>query len=200
VIPAGRGRRLNDGSTDPAGRFVVGTLSLDGRTDSETLVRLEHDGSLTTLDRDLQLSNGLAWSADGTRFYSIDSERHTVFVRPYDPVSGDVGERRVHLRVDDGFPDGMAIDAEDHLWIAVWGAGEVRRFAPDGTVVATVRVPAPHTSCPAFAGDDLRTLVITNARGVLAEAEREAHPRSGQLFTIRTDVPGLPVPFWSGRG
>ena len=199
IVPTGAGRRLNDGSTDPAGRFLVGTLALDGGSERETLVRLETDGRITELDGDLSLSNGLAWSADGGQMYSVDTGQNAVFVRDYDVATGAVGERRVHLRVTEGgAPDGMAMDAEEHLWIAVWGAGEIRRFAPDGTLVDRVAVPAPHTSCVAFAGDDLRTLVISTARDQLDDEQLRAHPDSGRLFTARVDVPGLPVPTWSG--
>jgi sugar lactone lactonase YvrE len=123
----------------------------------EVLVRLETDGRITQLDGDLTLSNGLAWTTDGTTMYSVDTLRRTVYAREYDPVSGAVAERRVHLRLDDGFPDGIALDVEDHLWVAVWGAGEVRRFAPDGSIVDRLVVPAPHTSSIALAGEDLRT-------------------------------------------
>jgi sugar lactone lactonase YvrE len=198
IVPAGERRRLNDGAPDPAGRFVVGTLSLAGDSDSEVLVRLEPDGRLTPLDDDLRLANGLAWSADGRRMYSADSCRRTVFVRDYDPAGGGVGERRVHLTVDGGVPDGLAMDEADHLWVAVHGAGEVRRYAPDGTVVDRVAVPAPHSTAVALAGDDRRTLVVTTGYGELSDEDHRAHPESGRLFTTRVDVPGQPVPAWSG--
>ncbi len=200
VVPPGEGRRTNDGGTDPAGRFLVGTMSLGESTGREVLVRLEADGSLTTLDDDLGLSNGLAWAADGARFWSIDTERQTVHVRDYDPGSGAVGERGVHLRLDEGSPDGCAVDAEDHLWVAVFGQGQVRRYAPDGALAGSVDVPAPHTTSVAFAGDDLRTLVITTGSVELSDEERRTHPLSGHLFTVRTDVPGQPVPAWRGLG
>lgn len=201
VVPAGEPRRLNDGATDPAGRFLVGSLLLDedaGPAGREVLVRLEDDGSLTVLDDDLGLSNGLAWSRDGRRFFSTDTARRTVHVRDYDAATGSVGERRVHLQLDEGFPDGCALDAEEHLWVAVFGAGQVRRYSPDGDVVATVEVPAPHTTSVAFAGEDLRTLVVTTGSYELSDAERRTHPLSGHLFTVRTDVPGQPVPAWRG--
>lgn len=195
IIPSGQRRRLNDGGTDPAGRFLVGTLSLDGvSSTTEILVRWEADGSLTELDGDLTLSNGLAWSADGRLMYSVDTMRHTVFVRDYGPD----GPRRVHLRIDGGVPDGIAVDAADHLWVAVWGAGEVRRYAPDGNLVERISVPAPNTSSVAFAGPDLRTLVVTTASAELGPEGLREHPLSGRLFTIHVDVPGLPVAPWSG--
>lgn len=200
VIPAGNQRRLNDGSTDPAGRFVVGSLSLGEPGRREVLVRLEPDGQLSTLDDDLSLSNGLAWSADGTRFYSVDTLRQTIFVRPYDPATGAVGERAVHLRLESGSPDGIAMDVTDHLWVAVWGEGEVRQYAPDGTLVERLAVPAPHTSSVAFAGDDPRTLVITTATTGLTQEQLAAHPDSGRLFTTRVDSPGVPVPPWKPGG
>ena len=198
VVPSGTRRRLNDGATDPAGRFLVGTLSLAETTGREVLARLEDDGSLATLDDDLGLSNGLAWSVDGRRFFSTDTVRQVVHVRDYDPESGSVGERRPHLQLEDGHPDGCATDAEDHLWVAVFGGGEVRRYAPDGSLTATVEVPAPHTTSVAFAGEDLRTLVVTTGSVELSEEERRAHPLSGHLFTVRTDVPGRRVPVWRG--
>jgi sugar lactone lactonase YvrE len=198
VVPAGEARRLNDGGTDPAGRFLVGTLSLEGPSEREVLVRVEADARLTVLDDDLALSNGLAWSSDGRRMFSVDTLRHTVSVRDYDPGSGAVGPRRVHLRLDDGLPDGIAMDAADHLWVAIWGGGEVRRYAPDGTLVDRVATGAPHTSSVAFAGDDLGTLVITTATSELSDDQLRAHPGSGRLFTAPVDVPGLPVAPWKG--
>jgi sugar lactone lactonase YvrE len=198
IVPAGETRRLNDGAPDPAGRFLVGTMSLDGESDREVLVRLEPDGTLTQLDDDLTLANGLAWSSDGRRMFSADSGRRTVSVRDYDPADGSVGERRVHLSLEGGVPDGLAMDEADHLWVAVHGAGEVRRYAPDGTLVARVAVPAPHSTAVALAGHDRRTLVITTAYGELSDEERRAYPESGRLFTTRVDVPGLAIPPWSG--
>jgi sugar lactone lactonase YvrE len=198
VVPAGEARRLNDGATDPAGRFLVGTLSLAGPSEREVLVRLEAGGDLTVLDDDLALSNGLAWSSDGRRMFSVDSLRGTVSVRDYDVESGAVGPRRVHLRVDGGLPDGIAMDADDHLWVAVWGGGEVRRDAPDGTLAGRVATGAPHTSSVAFAGEDLRTLVVTTATSELTEAQLRAHPDSGRMFTVHVGVPGLPVAPWQG--
>lgn len=195
VFPAGELRRLNDGACDPQGRFVVGTCTPhDEPSERELLVRIESDGSTTVLDDDLTLSNGLAWSADGSRLFSIDTMRRRVYVRPYGPDH--VGERAVHLVVDGGYPDGMAIDADDHLWIALWGGHGVRRYDPRGRLVARVDVPAPHTSSVAFAGDDLRTMVITTATKDLTPRERDRFPASGMLFTARVDVPGLPPTRW----
>lgn len=199
VIPGGAGRRLNDGKVDPAGRFVVGSLRLDGASDTEILARIEDDGRVTVLDEDLTLSNGLAWTADGSRMYSIDTMRRVVFARTYDPMTGEVGPRAEWLTFADGLPDGMCLDAEEHLWIAMWGFGQVHRYTPDGELVAIVEVPAPHTSSVAFAGAELDTLVVTTATQDLTDPQRAEFPHSGRLFTVRPGVPGLPQPFWNGR-
>ncbi|MEE6282246.1 SMP-30/gluconolactonase/LRE family protein [Georgenia sp. MJ170] len=197
LLPAGAGRRLNDGLPDPVGRYLVGTLRMDGPSTEEVLVVVDDD--VRVLDDDLMLSNGLAWSADGATLYSIDTEAQIIYRRPWDAAAGTGGERTAHLRVTDGFPDGMTIDAEDHLWVAIWGGGQVRRYAPDGSLVATVEVPVPFVSSVAFAGPRLSTLVITTSHRDLDAAGRRRHPDAGRLFTLEPGVFGAPQPLWSGR-
>jgi sugar lactone lactonase YvrE len=196
VIPADKQSRLNDGACDPAGRFLVGSMALDGRPGQDCLYRWDAAG-MTTLDDDLTLSNGLAWSPDGTTLYSIDTTPGIVWQRSYDPVTGDVGSRSELLRITDGSPDGMCLDADGRLWIAVWGAGEVRCFRPDGEQVAVVQVAAPHTSSVAFVGPELRLLLITTARNELSDEQLANAPDSGRLFLADVGVAGLPVPGWT---
>ena len=197
LISGDGSRRLNDGKPDPLGRYLVGSLNLAGPSNHEELVQVGRDGSIEVLDDDLALSNGLAWSRDGSRLYSVDTERRVVFVRPYDLASGRGGPRSVHL-VFDGYPDGMCMDAEEHLWIAMWGLGRVDRYSPSGELVASIDVPAPHTSSVAFAGPDLDLLVITTATQDLENRQLELFPDSGRVFTVRPGVPGLPQPLWAG--
>lgn len=195
ILPAGTGRRLNDGKPDPAGRFLVGTLFMD-EPGVESLVRLEPDGSVTVLDADLTLSNGLAWSIDGRLLYTVDTYRRTVWVRDYDLEAGAVGPRRVFITLEDGYPDGMCSDSEGHLWVAVFGGGQVRRFTPAGEWVGTVSVNAPHVTCAAFAGHDRRTLVITTATHELTPEQKAAHPDSGRVFLADVGIEGAPVACW----
>lgn len=195
VLPDDGVRRLNDGKCDPAGRYLVGSLSLGEPDGRNGLWSLDSGGELTTLDEDLALSNGLAWSVDGSRLYSIDTLRSVVFVREYDVATGWVGARSVHAEVD-GMPDGMAMDADDHLWIAMWGAGEVRRLDPAGRVVDTFAVPTEQPTCVAFVGPSLDRLVITTARDGLDPDRLAAQPHAGELFVADPGVTGAPVAAW----
>jgi sugar lactone lactonase YvrE len=161
------------------------------------LARREDDGGITVIDDDLTVSNGLAWSPEGTTLYSVDSGPGTIWARAYDATTGAVGERRPLLTVENGTPDGMCADADGNLWIAIFGAGEVRCHAPDGVLLATVTIPgAPHVTSLAFAGPDLDTLVITTARHELSPAQRDRDPDSGRLFVADVDAVGFPVPLW----
>lgn len=200
---AGDGRRFNDGQVDPAGRFLVGTMVKPGPSTEEQLLRIERDGTVTVIDDDLSLSNGLAWSSDGRRFFSVDTLTSRIFVRTYDPATGETGPRELFAAVDgfpDGFPDGIATDADDHLWVAVWGGGCVLRFSPDGALAGRIDVPAPHTTSVAFVGPALDTMVITTAREELSDADVARHTGSGRLFTLRAGVTGLPPRLWQGAG
>lgn len=202
ILPPDCGRRLNDGACDPAGRFLVGSLAVGtpaGASRTQTLHRLEDDGTLLTLDDDLTLSNGLAWSPDGRVLYSADTLAGVVRARDYDPRTGGTGPWRAALHLAAGWPDGLRVDADGNLWIAVWGAAQVRCHRPDGALLHVVDVPVPHPSAVAFAGPDLTMLVITTASAALSPAERAEHPAAGRLFTVDLallGVRGLPTTPW----
>jgi sugar lactone lactonase YvrE len=196
VLPESSPSRLNDGAVDPAGRFLVGSLRQgDGPDGQEVLVRLDATG-LTTLDTDLTVSNGLAWSPDGTRLYSVDSKPAVVWSRAYDPVSGASGPREKAFSITEGLPDGICMDTDGNLWIAVWGGGRVECRTPSGRILAIVDVDAPHTSSLAFGGPALDVLVITTATQKLSRDDLKQHPDSGRIFTARVGVTGLPTPYW----
>jgi sugar lactone lactonase YvrE len=199
LIDPATNSRLNDGACDPAGRFLVGSMALDDRQEQECLYRLRDDGQVAVIDDDLTLSNGLGWSPDGSVLYSVDTTPGIVWSRPYEPASGACGARACALNVADGSPDGLCVDVAGNLWIAIWGAGEVRCHAPTGELRATVAVPAPNTSSVAFVGPALDTLLITTAREDLTAAQLAEFPLSGHLFTARlSGVAGLPTTAWAG--
>jgi sugar lactone lactonase YvrE len=193
ILPPGSGRRLNDGACDPDGAFLVGSLAFDERPGGEILVRVGADRAVTVLDADLTLSNGLAWSPDGSMLYSVDSMPGTVYARDYPS-----GTRRVLLRLPDVTPDGMCVDADGNLWIACWGAGQVRRYTPGGELTGVVDVDAPHLSSVAFVGAALDRLLITTATKDLTASQRDRYPESGRLFLADVRAAGLPTTPWAG--
>jgi sugar lactone lactonase YvrE len=193
LFDASKNSRLNDGACDPAGRFLVGSMALDDREGEERLHRIELDGSVTIVDHDLTLSNGLAWSPDGSVLYSVDTTPGIVYARPYDPGSGAYGERTVALRIAGESPDGLCTDAGGNLWIAIWGAGQVRCYTPSGELVETVEVPAPHVTSVAFIGPELDTLLITSAH-------EDESQNAGHLFSACVGVRGTPTTPWAGVG
>ena len=191
---------MNDGGVDPAGRFLAGTMGLDERPGAGSLYRVDLDGSVHTVLTDLTISNGIEWTADGRTVYLADSGAATVRAYAYDVRTGEFGADRVFLDLsaDDGPPDGMTIDDQDHLWVALWGAGQVRRYSPAGEQVAVVRVPTANTSSCAFAGPSLDQLVISTSTQGLSAADRAAQPDAGRLFCVRPGVSGPPAGLYRG--
>ncbi|MBT2469167.1 SMP-30/gluconolactonase/LRE family protein [Streptomyces sp. ISL-66] len=184
-------RRLNDAACDPGGRLLAGTMAYDETPGAGALHRLDRDGPVVTLLDSVTISNGLGWSPDGRLLYYADSPTGRVDVFDYDPESGTPTGRRPFAVLSRGVPDGLAVDADGRVWVAVWGGGEVRAYAPDGTLHARVEVPASHVTSCAFAGPDLDVLVITTAAEGLDEERRRAEPDAGRLFVCRPGVTGL---------
>lgn len=190
--------RLNDGSCDPVGRFLVGSLALDDRSGEEILIRVEQDGRIVVLDSNLGMSNGLTFAPEGDRLYSIDTTPGIVFTRDYEATTGAVGPRSEFLHLYGESPDGMCADSQGNLWIAMWGAGQVRCYSPMGQLVAIVDVAAPNTTSVAFVGAALDTLLITTASEQLSDEQRARYQDSGRLFIAHVGVSGAPVPLWAG--
>jgi sugar lactone lactonase YvrE len=199
LLSAARNTRLNDGACDPAGRYLVGSLAPDATAADQVLLQVETNGFVTVLRSDIGLSNGIAWSPSGDAVYHVDTTARTVSSAAYDPPSGRVGPWRILFTVDDGLSDGLTVDEDGFLWIAVWGRGQVRRYDLAGTIQATVTVDAPLTSSVAFVGPDLDTLAITTARSDLTPNDLARYPSSGALFLVQTGVRGLPEHVWAGN-
>lgn len=170
--------RANDGRVDPQGRLVQGTMALDETEGAGALYRIDRDGTETLLDG-LTISNGLAWSAAGDRLFHIDTPTQQVRSHAYPDVDAARAEAVVTVPEEQGSPDGMTIDVEEHLWVALWGGSAVHRYAPDGELVTVVEVGARNVTSCAFGGDDLSTLWITTAG---AFTDRDDDPGGGALF------------------
>lgn len=186
------GNRFNDGKLDRAGRFWAGTMDRAETAASGSLYRLDADRRWTRIDTGYHVTNGPAFSRDGRTLYHNDSARQTVYAFDLAP-DGSAGNRRVHLQfgAGDGYPDGMTVDADDCLWIAFWDGWYLRRFAPDGQMIAQVPVPVQRPTSCAFGGADLDQLFITSASRDLSVAERAAQPLAGGLFMLKPGVRGV---------
>lgn len=195
-----QGRRFNDGKCDSAGRLWAGTLALDASPDRGSLYRLDPDGSLHEIENGFHICNGLGWSPDNRRFYLADSGRRTIYAYDYDLASGQISNKTVFatFEASEGTPDGLAIDAEGHLWCAMWDGWAIKRFTPDGQLDKTIDLPLPRPTSCAFGGDDLKTLYITSARIRLSATQIAAAPLSGSILSIQVDVPGAPVGIYGG--
>ncbi len=194
------GTRMNDAACDPAGRFLAGTMAFDQRPGAGTLYSLDLDGTVRTLLDGLTVSNGLGWSPDGGTFYLADSGPGLLHAFDYDVASGDLAHGRVLLEFadDDGVADGLTVDDEGCLWTALWGARQVRRYAPDGELLAVVEVPVAQTSACCFAGPGRDLLVVTTSAEGMSEADRAGQPEAGRLFTVRPGVTGPPASVYRG--
>jgi len=193
--------RFNDGKPDPWGNFCAGTMAWDeSGVPPGSLYRLRPDGTVTELFGDVGLSNGLDWSDDLRIFYYADSNSGGVDVFDTDPDTGEMSGRRrlVTVEAADGIPDGLTLDAEGCVWLAVWDSGELRRYTPDGRLDTVVRLPARQVTCPAFGGDDLSTLYITTAREGYTEADLREQPHAGDIFACTPGVTGRPPFLFDG--
>lgn len=180
--------RMNDGGCDPDGRFYCGTMSYAERPGAGALYRLDPGGEVTTVLSDVTISNGLAWSPAGESAYYIDTPTHRVDVFDYSTEAG-LHNRRPLLTIpeQDGSPDGMTVDAEGRLWVALWGGSAVRCYRPDGVLEEHVELPVSQVTACTFGGRQLDELYITTSRQGVSEGEQ---PEAGALFRYRPGVRG----------
>lgn len=193
------GNRFNDAKCDRAGRLFAGTMAIDAGPGQGTLWRLDPDLRLTAVETGLHVSNGLGWSPDDRTFYFTDTGARIVFAYDYDLATGTPTNRRPFVTFDgQAKPDGLAVDAEGFIWVALWDGWGVARYAPDGRLDRFVSLPVPRPSSVAFGGEGLRTLFITSARVRLSAAQLAEAPLSGSVFALEPGVAGTPVGAFGG--
>jgi sugar lactone lactonase YvrE len=188
--------RMNEGGCDPDGRFYCGSMAYDQRPGAGALYRLDPDGSVRVVLQNVTVSNGLEWSPDGSRAYYNDTPTHRIDVFDYESESGLTGRRPfVDLSAEAAHPDGLTVDEQGGVWVALDNGSAVRRYTPDGVLDEVVEVPARKVTACTFGGPHLDQLFITTSREGL---EPGADPLAGSLFRVVVGVGGLPIREFAG--
>jgi sugar lactone lactonase YvrE len=193
--------RMNDGACDPQGRFWAGTMAYDETPGAARLYRLELDGSCTTVLSGLTISNGIGWSPDSATMYLADSGTSRIEAFDFNPSDGTLGGRRtiVHISEPGVAPDGLTVDDEGCIWVALWDGGGLRRYHPDGSQLTTVILPVDRPTSCAFGGADRATLFVTTASNGLTPAALAEQPEAGRVFRIDgLGVTGPPCAHYRG--
>jgi sugar lactone lactonase YvrE len=188
----------NDGGCDPFGGFVIGTMAYDERPGGGAVYRVTPDHRVVELLSPVSISNGVQWSADGAHVYYIDTPTRRVDVFDVDPETGAWSGRRAHIRFEDtaGYPDGMAIDEDGGLWVALWGGGAVNHYDSAGRLVETIGVPGvTQVSSCAFGGEARDVLYITTSRQGLPDDDE---PSAGSVFAVNAESRGAEAPEFAG--
>jgi sugar lactone lactonase YvrE len=188
--------RMNDGGCDPQGRFYCGTMAYDETPGAGTLYRLDSDGSVHVTLRDVTISNGLQWNRAGDTVCYADTPTGRVDRFDFDAASGAFTNRRTFSEISgDGHPDGMAIDEEDGIWVALWGGSAVHRYDAAGRLDLVVELPVSKVTACAFGGPELRSLFITTSRQGL---DSDDQPEAGAVFRYEAGVRGAPQHAYAG--
>jgi sugar lactone lactonase YvrE len=185
--------RFNDGKCDSKGRFWFGSVS--GNESTARLYRYDPDGTIKVMETGLTISNGLGWSPDHKTFYLTDSFRRSIYAYNFDVESGSISDRRVLIDLTGEVfePDGLTVDQEGCLWSAQWNGWCIIRFDPTGKEMMRVSLPVQRPTCCTFGGVDFKTLFITSASDGLSQKQIQKSFYSGDLFSVATDVVGLPT-------
>jgi sugar lactone lactonase YvrE len=186
--------RMNEGGCDPDGRFYCGSMAYDKRPGGGALYRLDPDRSVRVVLDDVTISNGLDWSPDGTRAYYNDTETFRVDVFDYDRDAGLTG-RRPFAETGTARPDGLTVDAEGGVWVALSNGGAIRRYTREGVLDEVVELPVTKVTACTFGGPKLDELFITTSREGLDPGDE---PLAGSLFRAAVGIEGLPVREFAG--
>jgi sugar lactone lactonase YvrE len=186
--------RCNDGGADPSGRVWMSTMELSHKQDAGAIYCLNNTGMIAEKISDISIPNGIVWSADHKRMYYTDSEKAEIYSVLYNDGTAEVALEKiaVHIPGELGLPDGMAMDEEGMLWVALWGGYGVGRFdLQTGKMTDFINIPAPHVTSCCFAGKDLNDLIITTARSGMSKEALEEYPESGNIFIAKMNVKGI---------
>jgi sugar lactone lactonase YvrE len=199
VFPADRkDLRMNDGKCDRRGRFWIGVASQE-KTGHGGLYRYDIDGTLTLMEKDVIFSNGLTWSPDNKYFYYVDTAKYCVYKYDFDLDKGTINNLSILLKLDNPSdkPDGLTIDREGFLWLALYNGGKIIRIRPNGEIDNTIVLPVERPTSCVFGGHDEATLFVTSCSRDLHEVETLKSP-AGDIFALQVKIGGLPEPLFNG--
>jgi len=195
------GNRFNDGKVDRAGRFWAGTKNLANNAQATgSVYRLDADRTAHRVTGGISCTNGIAWSPDNRTMYLCDTWLRRIYAYDFEPAAGLARDRRLfaQLAPEDGYPDGLTVDAEGFVWNAHYDGWRITRYAPDGRIDRVLRTPVQQVTSVIFGGADLRTLFVTSAQLRLAPEARASQPLAGHVFAFEPGVTGLPEPMFAG--
>jgi sugar lactone lactonase YvrE len=200
VEPSQPDNRFNDAACDARGRLWAGTMSTTREPGAANLYRVLASGEISVALAGATISNGLDWNLDATRLYYVDSPTQRIDAIDFDLDRGRLGRRRPFAAIDarDGLPDGLAVDAEGAIWVALFGGGTLRRYRPSGKLDAEVRLPVTNPTSLAFAGTGLDELYVTSAKHRLSAEQLRREPLAGSLLRLRPGVRGRVAHAWGG--
>lgn len=187
------GNRMNDGKADAQGQIWCGTMDMAEESDSGSLYRLTPDLVWQQMDTGYRVPNGPAFSPCGKWLYHSDTARRVMY--RFARTAEGIGDRQPFISFTDadGYPDGMTVDADGHIWVAHWGGGRISRFTPDGKLDRAIALPARQVTNICFAGPDLDRMFVSSAAIGL-----DATPCDGGLFEVDCGVRGLPTHLFAG--
>lgn len=185
--------RFNDGAVDARGRFLAGTMGYNPEPHTGALYTFTPNSGCKVLVPQVGVSNGICWNSDSTSMYFVDSLTQSIQIYDYNLDSGDVSNPRtlIHFQAKDGIPDGLTIDREGSLWVAMWGGSQILKINSAGFIEDSIQLPVTKVTSVTFGGVDLKDLYITTARYELSASELSTQPLAGSLFRVRTEVPGF---------
>ncbi|MGJ8683716.1 MAG: SMP-30/gluconolactonase/LRE family protein [Nonlabens sp.] len=194
-----KGSRLNDGKVDPNGNLWVGSMSKGGENPTAQLYRVDSQGEVKVMLKDVRISNGIVWSKDAQTMFYIDTKKGNIRAYDYDKTTSEISNERVIVTIPEslGFPDGMAIDDNDNLWVGLWNGNGIAHYnSKTGELISKIEVPAHNVTSCAFGGSDLKTLYITTASVDMTAEEKIEYPLAGSVFSVRTNVKGVESPLF----
>lgn len=186
--------RFNDGKCDPSGNLWVGSMHLNQEQGKAKLYKIDGRGNATAMIDQVTISNGIVWTGDKKTMYYIDTPTKQIKAYDFDMNTQTISNERVAVEVPDilGFPDGMTIDENDHLWVGMWNGNAVLCFDPkSGTLIDQIEVPAHNVTSCAFGGENLDILYITTASLDMTDQEKKEFPLAGSLFMVKPGVKGV---------